>query len=459
VIRPLAIEVPWAWGAFLAVAVGAAAGVAGVWALAAVAGLGLALALARARERSAWVVGAFWLLFCTYETVLSDVLYVPGLFYPFYAAFVATILVMLLRSRLVLAPRLLWLNVVFLVVVLVSFAGFTDPIGFDVLQRVVAYLVGPLVALQFAGRRGLRVVQGAAVASGVVLAAWVVLESVQTGFVYRGGVDVDQNVVSFFIGLGLIIALADAFAPTDSARSGWALAGAWLGAAIMLYGVLLLASRGIAIAITIAALAVVGRAAARKPARLLALVLAAGAVYGATFLPGGDGLLERFSEDTVTSGNDRVPIWIGALRFYADGDLWQLLFGHGFASSWFAVQRVFGSLTSTHNAFLQLLVEFGIVGLGSFLALHAVLAWRSFQVEERLGGSMFGLLAFLLGTNLTLNATDGFMYWTALGLVMAMATWSAPAEPATPVPPAPPAPPLPASIDVGRAPTAWEPPT
>ncbi|MFN2323699.1 MAG: O-antigen ligase family protein [Trueperaceae bacterium] len=432
--RALPTAVPWAWGAALAIVVGAAAGAAGAWALAGVAGLGLALALVRARQRSAWVVAGFWVLFCTYETVLSDVLYVPGLFYPFYAAFVATILVMLLRSRLVLAPPLLWLNAAFLVVVLASFAGFTEPIGFEVLQRIVAYLVGPLVALQFAGRRALRIVQGAAVVSGVVLAAWVVFESIQTGFVYRGGVEVDQNVVSFFIGLGLIVAIADALAPTQGVRRGWAVAGTWLAAVLMLYGVLLLASRGIAIAIVIAVLAVVGRSAARKPARLVALVVAVAAVYGATFLPGGDGLLERFTEDTVTSGNDRIPIWIGALRYYAAGDLWQLLFGHGFASSWFAVQRVFGSLTSTHNAFLQLLVEFGIVGLGSFLALHAVLAWRSFQVEERLGSSMFGLLAFLLGTNLTLNATDGFMYWTALGLVMAMATWAPPAEPAPTAP-------------------------
>lgn len=424
----------WTWGALAAVAVGAAAAWVGAWALVGAGAVAVALALIAARERSAWVVAGFWVLFCTYETVLRDVLYVPGLFYPFYAAFVATLLAMLLRSRLVLAPRLLWLNALFLVVVLASFAGFTEPIGFDVLQRIVAYLVGPLVALQFAGRRGLRVAQGAAVVSGVVLAAWVVFESIQTGFVYRGGVEVDQNVVSFFIGLGLIVAIADALAPTQGVRRGWAVAGAWLAAALMLYGVLLLASRGIAIAIVIAVLAVVGRAAARKPARLVALIVATAAVYGATFLPGGDGLLERFAEDTVTSGNDRIPIWIGALRYYAEGDLWQLLFGHGFASSWFAVQRVFGSLTSTHNAFLQLLVEFGIVGLGSFLALHAVLAWRSFHVEERLGGSMFGLLAFLLGTNLTLNATDGFMYWTALGLVMAMATWAAPAEPAAPAP-------------------------
>lgn len=421
---------PWAWGVPLALVVGAAAGFAGPWALAGAAGLAAAVLVARDRDRSAWVVAGFWLLFCAYETVLRDVLYVPGLFYPFYAAFVVTVLVLLVRSRLVLVPRQLWLAYGFLVVVLASFVGFTEPIGFEVLQRLVAYLVGPLVALQFAGARGLRVVQGAAVVTGLVVAAWVIVEAVRTGFADRAGVAFDPNVVSFFIGLGLVVALADALAPTRGVRRAGAVAGTWVAIAAMLYAVLLLASRGVAIALALAAVAVVGRAAARRPARLVVLALVAAAVFGATLLPGGDGLVERFSEDTVTSGNDRVPVWIGALRYYAAGDLWELLFGHGFASSWFAVQRVFGSLTSTHNAFLQLLVEFGIVGLGSFLALHAVLAWRSFHVEERFGGSMFGLLAFLLATNLTLNATDGFMYWTALGLVMGIATWAPPAAPA-----------------------------
>jgi O-antigen ligase len=422
----------WTWGALAALAVGAAAAWAGAWALLAAGAVAATMALIAARERSAWVVAGFWALFCTYETVLRDLLYVPGLFYPFYAAFAATLLVLLVRGRLVLTPPLLWLNFGFLVVVLASFIGFGEPIGFEVLQRLVAYLVGPLVALQFTGRRGLRVVLGAAVVTGTALAAWVVVESVRTGFVYRGGVTVDQNVVSFFIGLGLVVALADALAPTAGTRRRWAVAGTWIASALMLYGVLLLASRGVATALTVAAVAVVGRAAARRPERLLALVAAAAAVFGATRLPGGDGLVQRFAEDTVTSGNDRIPIWIGTLRYYAQGDAWDLLLGHGFGASWFAVQRVFGTLTSTHNAYLQLLVEFGIVGLGLFLALHALLLVRSFQVEERVGAAMFGLLAFLLATNLTLNATDGFMYWTALGLVMGMATWAPPRTGSTP---------------------------
>ena len=426
-IRTPSVPAPWVWGVALALAAGVAAGAAGPWALAAVAGGGAAAALVLARERSAWVVAAFWLVFCTYETVFASV-EISGIFYPFYLAFAATVFVAVVRSRLVVDPRLLWLEYAFLVVVVASFAGFTEPIGFDVLQRVVAYAVGPLVMLQFAGDRGLRVVLDSAVVSGIVVATWVIVESVQAGFAYRGDVDVDQNVVSLFIGLGLVVGLARAMAPAAHRRDAWAIAGLWLANAAMLYAILLLASRGVAVALAIAALAVVGRAAARRPARLALLLVAAAAVYGATLLPGGDGLIERFSEDTVTSGNDRLPIWIGALRSYAAGDFGDLLLGNGFGSSWFAVQRVFGGLTSTHNAYLQLLYEFGLVGLGAFLALHALLVVRSFRVAEPYGAPMFGLLAFLLGANLTITATDGFMYWTALGWVMAASIHAPPRE-------------------------------
>ncbi len=422
--RPWAMEAPWRWGLVLAVALGAGIGAIGAWSLAVLAGVGAAIAVLRDPDRSGWGVAAYWLTFCVYEVALDQVLYVPGLFYPFYVAFGLTVLVALLRSRLVLDPPLVWPTFAFLVVVAVSFVGFTEPIDFNVLQRVVAYLIAPLAALQFASRRSLLVAHRAAIVAATATAGWVVIQAFRSGFADRGGITADPNVASFFIGLGVAVALADVLASTPGTRRRGYLAIVWTALALMVYALVLLASRGIAIAVAVSVVAIVIRATARRPARLAAFAVAVALFAGATFLPGGDGLLERFSEESVTTGNARIPVWIGALRYYADGNAWDLALGHGFGSSWTAVQRVYATLTSTHNGFLQFLVEFGLVGLLAFLVLHLVLVVRSFRVEERFGAPLFGLVIFLLASNMTLNATDGFMYWTALGVAIATATWA-----------------------------------
>ena len=161
----------WSWGGLSVVAgsgVGVAAAWVGAWALlGGVALAGVALA-ARFPMRSEWTVAAFWVAYTAYETVFSTVT-IEGFFYAFYLLLGAGVVVGLAGEGLRLPAPYLWLQVSFLFVVLLSFVGFADPIGFDVLVRVIAYLFLPLTLAQVRSPAGVSLVRRAAVVAVVRL--------------------------------------------------------------------------------------------------------------------------------------------------------------------------------------------------------------------------------------------------------------------------------------------------
>lgn len=140
-------------------------------------------------------------------------------------------------------------------------------------------------------------------------------------------------------------------------------------------------------------------------------------------LPGGDGLIERFRGESVESAGDRTPIWRATVEEYLDGSVRQILFGSGFDSSKEVVRRATGSHTSTHNAYLSTIYEFGVVGLVLFLALHVVVLLLAVRSALTYGAMAVGVTWYLLGSGLTATTPDDFMYWLALGYALALGVW------------------------------------
>ncbi|MCA1792045.1 MAG: hypothetical protein LC667_20000, partial [Thioalkalivibrio sp.] len=261
------------------------------------AGVALVLAVTyafwRADVKAEVLVGAYWIAFCVYETVFAFVT-VEGFFYPFYAAFVAFTVIALAngRVRVRVAPTVAY--VAFLVVVLLSFVGFAHAIDYGVVQRVVAYCFGLLVMVQFTSVRGLRVVWGAAIASGTAVAVWVIQTSVQGGFGYRGGVEVNQNDASLYIAIGLVPALAALVGQFVAGRLRLrSILPLTVLVGTMFYAVVLLASRGMSIGIALAFLSIAALALVRSRRTLLPILLMVVAFGGIFALPGGTSLFAR----------------------------------------------------------------------------------------------------------------------------------------------------------------------
>lgn len=412
----------WSLAVLAGLLVGGAAAASLPFALGLAAVLLVSYAFLRSRVRGEVVVGLFWIGFTVYETIFADVT-VPGIFYPFYLAFVAAIVGGLVTDGLRVRVPLLLPYVGFMLVVMVSFVGFGESIDFDVVQRLLAYLFGVVILLQFRSARGLWPVLVSGLLAAVIISGWVVFSAIEGGFAYRGDIDVDQNVVAFFVGFGSVIAACLGLDAVARPGRRGALLPVSLALGLTLYASLLLASRGMALALGIALLAVVVRAVGQNARTLAFVVVLVALAGGALLLPGGQGLLERFEGERIETGGSRLPIWEATLESYAAGDVTELLLGHGYDSSEDVVRQRFGTISSTHNAFVQILYEFGLLGLALFVYLHVHLIVRSWFVRSPYGLLMFGLAWFLIGANFSTNASDGFMYWVVLALVMAMGTW------------------------------------
>lgn len=376
------------------------------------------------------LLATYWLAFCLYETVFAHVT-IERFFYPFYLAFAGSAVVTLFRRGVRLWMPAALAYAAFLLAVAAGFIGFEDPVAFEPVQRVVAYLFGFLATIQVRSLRGLRLVAAGSLATSMLLSTYVIASAARSGFAYRGNVPADPNVVAFFIGPGAVVGVAILLHALSDPRLRRRIGPALIAVGLTLYASTLLASRGMAIALALALAAAVLRGVQRDPRRV-AFVLVVVALGGtAIVLPGGRGLVERFEGERVESGGSRLPIWEATWEAYTDGTASELLFGRGFDASKKLVRRGFGTVTSTHNAYLQTLYEFGSLGLLLFVALPLMALIRSSVLAEPWGDLATGLSVFLLAASLSVNAADGFLYWAALGLVLATCTW-APERPAPP---------------------------
>jgi len=140
---------------------------------------------------------------------------------------------------------------------------------------------------------------------------------------------------------------------------------------------------------------------------LLAVGLAVAFVpllFGLIHLPSWDEMVE------LTSG--RFSMWLQKIDILANSSLSEWLFGHGEGSDWIVSEVWWWSAKDSHNDFIRLLNQQGLVGLGAVLAVLAVWA-RSFPP-----GVAAPLLAALVASTAFSN---GIMFRPQAGLIMPLA--------------------------------------
>lgn len=381
---------------------------------------------------SAWILAAYIVTFLMYDTLLVT-WQVSGLFYPFYLAFVLLPALLIITRGLHVQAVPLALHLAFLAAVVAGLLRASHLPAFDVIQQLVLVLLAPLALLQVQGRACLKPVRAALAASAVPLVVWTLQAAAQQGFSNRAALASDPNVAAFYLVLTLP-ALAS-WGHAQAVRGGRVhaalAAGAFATAAAVVYAVILQASRGLLLAavLTVVSMALLLAVRTRRlPARWWLVWLP---LVALPFLPGVDVLAERFSGERVASGGLRTLIWQAAFTGHTQGGWLDVVLGRGMFESRALVTDAFVSLTSTHNAFLHVFIEYGALGFSLLAALLLLPLWRAGRLPTSDALLASGLSVALMAAAMTLNTSETFMFWVALGVASA-AAWSPTPEAARP---------------------------
>lgn len=122
----------------------------------------------------------------------------------------------------------------------------------------------------------------------------------------------------------------------------------------------------------------------------------------------------RFSPDNILGLNEfnagvhnRYSIWLSAIKLIPDSPL----IGYGLGNFFTAITKVYHMSCASHNLFILLIVETGILGLTMFVIFIANLLKKLKQYQLH---TAFGMMVGILIMSLTLDALPYKFFWVAL---------------------------------------------
>ncbi len=127
-------------------------------------------------------------------------------------------------------------------------------------------------------------------------------------------------------------------------------------------------------------------------------------LFGLIHLPSWDEMVE------LTSG--RFSMWVQKIDILANSSLFEWLFGHGEGSDWIVSEVWWWSAKDSHNDFIRLLNQQGLLGLGAVIGVLVV--WAGCFPR----GVALPLLAALVASTAFSN---GIMFRPQAGLIMPLA--------------------------------------
>jgi len=234
---------------------------------------------------------------------------------------------------------------------------------------------------------------------------------------------VDENFQSMYIGIGIVSGLWLLLQKIHQISIQWIF---WLtqlviicGIVICSYSLVLLGSRSLSVAIAISSIAIIFSNTG-KINRIAALSIMGVIGAALTLLPGFSLFIERFADSDVASLNDRGPIWIQSLNYHQNLPILRQLFGDGITANSWAPHNYASNFDSNHNVFLQILIEYGYVGIILFLTFLIFLVRNIFESGNKLDiGCKLAVTFIFLSGMISLGLYNSFqfgltIYWIAL---------------------------------------------
>ena len=173
------------------------------------------------------------------------------------------------------------------------------------------------------------------------------------------------------------------------------------------------ASRGAFIALVVPVLYILYKRTNSIKIALFTLSLVAVLAFVFSTLTIFEPLIDRFSDASITTGSERTTIWENSLGLFSKLDLIRLFFGGGGNFSYELVGKAIGLATeSPHNNYLEILYDYGIFGLVSFIIL--LIHWFRSNKKNILAVS---LILILIVSCLTLSPLMYAPFWFLMILI------------------------------------------
>lgn len=99
--------------------------------------------------------------------------------------------------------------------------------------------------------------------------------------------------------------------------------------------------------------------------------------------------LYRFQNAENSQGSGRVPIWSAVINALGNNTIFDWLFGHGYLG----VGKIVRDHTAAHNEFLEIITDFGIIGLLMYVSLHLRIISRMFFLYKKKSPYRFSYIA------------------------------------------------------------------
>lgn len=226
----------------------------------------------------------------------------------------------------------------------------------------------------------------------------------------------DRNYSSFHLGCGAIILWCLAYSGISKQAPSvgflhWPLRGLFfLGFLLIVWTMLFFRSRGIIIALTAGLISSILHH-GRHLRRVFAGIFLIGTLfYFFVKTPTYELLIERFQDPTMETASARTEILKMVFKHYFAQNPISWVFGWGLNDVWakFSV--------STHNTFVRILVEQGIVGLSLLTYIFALSIWQAWKNKDCSGNLQFALLIFLVVSAMSLEPHYQPFFWICLAL-------------------------------------------
>ncbi len=375
--------------------------------------------------KTSFFISFFWIIYSNRSTIFSGISIPEGLFYPLYLIFILIFLINLSFVLKNMPKENVWVisgYACFLLFILVGIINIEKiPENFRISKKLFTYFLPAIICFQFISIKSLNAFVSVQILVSAVLSLWIIGSNlIAGGESYRGGIDVNANYVAAIISIGLIGIIFRLIKNKNESEKNVIKTFFYLGATTLgLYSLFILGSRGVTTALLLSASVLLFSIRTSLKRKLSALFAFATFVIVIMLLPGSGNLFSRFSDTTVTNLNARMPIWTSSLKEFGNWPLLDILVGKGVGSSRIVVSDVNPTLASTHNGYIQILLEFGLIGFFLFLLVILLCFYSLRATGNSLSTYGCALLAFFAVSSLAASP-DSFIFWILLGQIFAI---------------------------------------